>query len=340
MKKIGILGTGAIGCILGGYLARGGENVTLLSAFRRKVAEIISEKGLYVEGIHGDFTVDVPAKFLNDLSAKDMFDIVFVALKSNDLVDAVTRLKPHLEKDGCIVTLENGINEDFLVPIVGKERVIAGISFAGGAVVEPGRVHDHDGHFVIGELDGAITPRVQEIVEIMKKARPTQAVTNIRSWQWDKLAVVCMSVPTAAVTGLYHCDVFRDELCQRLFAHVALEVFRVAEADGYPKEELNGKSRSKWEAVAKGEISGLPGPDEFIPNFPREVDAYTKDMRLGRPLEVDYTNGAVVRIGKQYGIPTPVNALLVQRIHEIERGKAVPSYALAEEIIAAGMKQL
>ena len=338
MKKIGVLGTGGIGCIMGGYLANACEDVTLISAFRRSVAELISEKGLFVEGVRGDFSVNVKAKYLGDLTESDQFDLVFIALKSNDLVTAVTRLEPHLKKDGCAVTLGNGINEEFIIPILGKERVIAGISFAGGAVIEPGHVKDHDGHFVIGELDGSITPRVQEIARIMEAARPARAVPDIRKWQWEKLSSVSMSVPAAAVSGMYHCDVFYDPMCMQLFAQVALEIYRVAEADGCHLDQINGKPASHWQDVADGKSSGLPGPDDFIPNFPREPDAYTKDMRLGRPLEVDYTNGAVVRIGARYGIPTPVNELLVRSIHEIADGKLTASRELAEAVIAAGKK--
>jgi ketopantoate reductase len=145
-----------------------------------------------------------------------------------------------------------------------------------------------------------------------------------------------MSVPAATVTGKYLGDVFTDEKCQKIFAHVALEAFKVAEADGCPKAEFSGKSAEHWQAVADGRISGLPSPDELIPGFPpEEVDAYTKDIRLGLDLEIGYTNGAIVRIGKQHGIPTPVNELLIQKVYDIAAGKATPGYALADEIIAA-----
>lgn len=333
MKKIAVMGTGAIGCLLGGYLIKNGVDLTMISAFRRETAAYLNEHGLQVDGIHGDFHVDVRARFLDDLAEDEIFDVVILGLKSNDLVSAVTRLKPHLAQDGCVVTLQNGINEEFLTPIVGENRVVAGITFAGGAVLGPGHVRDHDGHFVIGELRGQITPRTEELVEILKNARPTQAVTNIRDWQWDKLSAVSTNVPTATVSGEYQFETFDIPRCQVLFSYLALEAWDVAIADGCPKELYGGRTRAQWEQIRDTGV--IPEPETpRMPFPPKVVDAYTKDIRTGAELEIDHTNGAIVRLGRRYGVPTPANELLIHTIREIEAGRAVASYDLMESIIA------
>ncbi len=331
MKRLAVLGTGAIGCLLGGYLLKNGLDVTMLSAFRRETADYFNTHGLEVKGIHGDFHVDVRAAALDDLQENDCFDAVFLALKANDLVDAVTRLKPHLAPDSCVVTLQNGINEEFLTPILGEARVVAGISFAGGAVLGPGCVQDHDGHFVIGELSGEITPRAEALVEILKNARPAQAVTDIRAWQWQKLAAVATSVPAATISGEYLFSTFDSPKCQRLFAYIALEAQAVSAADGWPQETFGGRSQAEWRAIAGGapapEIERLPMPDGV-------VDAYTKDIRAHLPLEIDYTNGAIVRLGRRYGVPTPANELLIATIRDIEAGAATAGEALLDAVLA------
>ena len=102
MKKIAVLGSGAIGGMLAAYLKRGGEDVTIIPAFRRENATQIRKEGLSVSGPRGDFQVFPETIFLDDLTPETMFDYVFLGLKANDFVSAVTRFQPNIIK---IVTL-------------------------------------------------------------------------------------------------------------------------------------------------------------------------------------------------------------------------------------------
>ena len=124
MKKCAVLGTGSIGSLVGGYLAHGGADITMVTAFRRDKAELLNKNGLRMTGNGDDFRTPIRAAFLDDLGPEDVFDIVFLAVKSNDLEDAVPRFLPHLKADGCFVTLENGINEDYLVSVAGAEVTV------------------------------------------------------------------------------------------------------------------------------------------------------------------------------------------------------------------------
>lgn len=323
MKRVAVLGTGSIGCILGAYLSHGGIPLTMLSAFRKETAEKITANGIVLEGIHGRIETKVKATYLRELLPEDEFDVVILAVKSNDLVEAVTRLKDHLADDGCVVTLQNGINEEFLIPILGAKRVVSGVSYTGGKTLAPGHVQDHDGRFVIGELDGRMSTRLEEIAQILRLARPVEVVSNIRDYQWDKLGKVCITVPTATVSGSFQFETFRQPLCQRLFAYLALECMKVAGADGCYMERLEGLTSEQWQRVKQGENllvyrqGGMP-----LDKMPKDVvDAYTKDIAAGNPLELSHTNGAIVRIGRRYRIHTPANELLIETIEKIREGR-------------------
>lgn len=337
MKKCAVLGTGSIGCLVGGFLTHGGADITMVTAFRRDRAEQLNRTGLHMTGGGADFRTPIKAAFLDDLGPEDKFDIVFLAVKSNDLADVIPRFLPHLKEDGCFVTLENGINEEYLAAQAGESRVVAGTTFAGGRMVTPDHMESHEGHFYVGETDGRLTDRAAEIADLLSLCRPAEATAHIRAYQWDKLARVCLSVPCACISGLFLGSVFCEPRLQKLFALLALELFAVAEADGSPRDTVEEKSRQEWTDVLEGRLTGLEGRTDDWP--PGIVDAYTGDIRKGRPLEIGFTNGAVVRLGKKYGVPTPINEYVTDTVFAIEAGRETPGFHNVERALAlAGVK--
>lgn len=319
------------------YLNRAGLDVTTISAYRPETAMAINNFGIDLSGVNGSFHVNANAAFLDDLTAQDVYNYIFLGLKSNNYADAVGRIAPHLAEDGCIITLQNGINDDILIPIVGKERVVVGISFAGGKQVSANHFEDHDGHFVIGEIDGQITPRLNEIAEILRHARPTQYTDNIRTWQWEKLGTVALHVPLCTITGTYMQEAFGNPYVLRFFDLMAEEIFAVAEADGCKDVLIMGRNRAQW-ASGESQMPQMPPPDSD--EGPKKglpegvVDAYTKDIRNGAQLEIDFTNGSVMRLGKRYGVPTPVNEAVIAAIRAIEAGTETPGDAYANQLLS------
>lgn len=332
MKQCAVVGLGAIGLMVGAGLIHGGNDVTLISAFRKEQAEELCRTGLRLTKEGADFRVPVKAMYIEDIPGDMVFDIVFLGLKSNDLSAVIPRMVPHLKEDGCLVSLQNGINEEYLVSQVGEKRVVAGTTFAGGQLKAPDHMVSHDGYFRVGEMDGTITPRVLEIADMLRHVHPAEASENIRGDQWDKLSRVCLSVPSAAISGLYLGSVFMEPRLQKLFACLALELFRVAEADGAPRKTVEEKTREEWEKVLRGELTGLEGRVDSWP--PGIVDAYTSDILKGRPLEIGFTNGAVVRLGEKYGIPTPINRFMVETIFAIEAGKETRGFHQVQKALA------
>lgn len=334
MKKIAVIGVGAIGGLLGAYLTRGGHDVTVISCFRRENAEYMATHGIAVDGAKGSFHVNVKSVFIDDLKKDDLFDIFMVALKGNDTQQVLKCLKVHLRADGYCLTLQNGLNENLIADILGEQRVVYAVSRAGGALTAPGHVCDHDGEFVIGEADNSRTPRILELQQILSCARPTSVAQDILEVKWEKLCTVALSVPACTVSGIYLSDIFFDSAAHQLYGLLALEIFRVAAASGHPMEKIMERTPEDWLPIAQGEQDGAWDPATAEIHFPpKVVDAYTQDIRRGRPLEIGYTNGAVIRLGKKYGVPTPVNQRLVDAIYDIEKGAEQPGKALLQRII-------
>lgn len=321
IKKIAVAGTGAIGAMVGGWLTRAGFDVTLLSTARPEQALLLNQTGLTLEGYKDTFHVPVQAKYLYKLDPSDRYNAIFLTMKSNGLVDALPELCRHLATDGVIIPMQNGINDKLLESYTTPEHIVTCVTFAGGAQLGPGRYMNHDGEFWVGASEAVSKEVVQNVVELAEKVRPTHLTEKIREIQWDKLSRVCLSVPTACISGLYLGDVFCHPDTQKLFAALALEIFHVARADGCPREVVEERTESEWEKIFTGRLTGLEHANEFKPWPKGIVDAYTADIRKGLPLEIDYTNGAVVHIGEQYGIDTPAHREVLRAVHEIERGE-------------------
>ena len=330
--RIAVVGTGAIGAMMGGYLTRAGCDVTMLSVSRREQALFLQEHGLSLEGYGEDFHTAVQAAFLPDLKVEAGYDIIFLTVKSNDLERTLELVKPHAAPDGVIIPMQNGIHDPLLERFFPPEQIVTCVTFAGGAVLAPGRYRNHEGSFFIGGSEAVPKETVRLAAEIAGLVRPTAISDHIRSVQWDKLSRVCLSVPTACISGLFLGDVFLHPETQRLFAALALELFDVAGADGCPRRSVEEKSKEEWEDIWTGKKTGLERADEFRP-WPRGiVDAYTSDIRKGLPLEIDYTNGTVAALGRRYGVPVPAHSALLDAVHAVERGEEQAGLPLLRRI--------
>ena len=338
-KHMAVIGTGSIGLMLGAFLARGGHDVTLVSQFRPEMAELLGGEGIRVTFGPETWVQPVKSVFWADIPAGERFDIIFLAGKSNDTRDAMEKMGDHLKPEGFVTSLQNGINDDVIAEYVGPERVMPCVCFAGGQCPEKNHVATHDGYFIIGEPSGKPTERLSELEEILSCVKRVEVTEDIRGGRWKKLSEVCMTVPVATVSGYPLFGGFGEPLVRRVFGRLAGEVMAVEQACGTKPEPIMGLNSDEWAVLAEGEDPALeerflaatrhPGPPTEETPQPEGVsfapsDAYTQDIRKGRPLEVWYTNGYVQQQARALGISTPVNDRLLEMIREIEAGTRKP----------------
>ena len=166
--KIGIMGAGAVGCYVGAYFVKEGEDVTFIDMWPEHV-ETMRSKGLRASGSQGDFTVPVNAMHLTDAqNIYDLFDIAIISVKSYDTEWATHFIKRYVKSEGFFVSIQNCWNDPLIGDIVGPGRALGCVAASSEvALWEPGHVNrggsprpDH-GHtvFRVGEHDGFITPK-------------------------------------------------------------------------------------------------------------------------------------------------------------------------------------
>ena len=194
MKKIAIIGTGAIGTLLGGYISMAGEDITLIGSYWRENIETMRQDGLKIDGCRGEHVVKVKAIHIDELDELgSKIDLLFITVKAYDTERILTLMKPYLKDDAWIVSCQNGIMESVIISTVGKSNTIGCSTTISATLWEPGHVTQTGTPgvlaFTIGELSGQITPRIKELARILELCGKTKITTNIWGELWSKLAM-------------------------------------------------------------------------------------------------------------------------------------------------------
>lgn len=299
--RIVIMGAGSMGCLLGGYLARGGHTVFLVDPQPDRVAAI-EAGGIVVEGVGGDFEVEVAAGTAYTGEAPDL---VLVCVKAYDTAQAASDITTFLGDDTEVLTLQNGVgNLERLAHTLPRDQLLAGTTALGANLLAPGRVHHAgEGETHIGDAYGERSDRAEGISRLFTEARlPATCTGDIHQLIWSKLAV---NVGINALTAL-----LRVRNGRLLAAEGAARVMEPAVA----------------ECIAVAEESGVQLDPEATQSRVREVARHTAsnrssmlmDMLGGRRTEIDAINGAVVRRGRELGVAVPVNETLTNLVHAQE----------------------
>src|SRR5262249_40156740 len=170
-RKIAVLGCGAIGSSISADLTKAGYDPVVIDQWPAQV-EAPRANGLCVQMPDGEVKTPIRALHLCDLASANLeFEMVFLAVKSNDDSWLAEFIKPYLRPDGVLVGTQNGMNDDTLASILGRERIVGCAMELSAEIFTPGLVKRNTAHqttwFAVGELDGFSTPRVREIAEIL-----------------------------------------------------------------------------------------------------------------------------------------------------------------------------
>ncbi len=308
--KFAVVGAGALGSAIGGVLTEAGHDVLLITRNRSHV-DAISQGGLVLRTAGVDRVVQARAA----ASAQDaialgqsVVDCMIVLVKSAQTHDAVSATMGLIGPNTCVLSLQNGLgHEDILSQLVGAHRVLAGKTYVGGQFIAPGHVicgHvGKDTH--MGELDGSISPRISAITAAFNGAGLLTTVSNnIMGTIWDKLFINVATGAISGITRLAYGDLYQMPQLQ------AVGVAAVAEAMAIAKiKNIHTSMTDPLQAWTK---AGAGLPAEFKPSI-------LQTLERGVRSEVDFINGAVVRLGALHGVPTPVNNTLLACIQGIEK---------------------
>jgi len=322
-KKMAVLGAGAIGSSVGADLTRAGHDVCLIDQWPEHI-EVMKSKGLHISMPEGEFDTQVRALHLCELAAlKPQYDIVFLASKSPDTCWLTNFIKPYLRPTGVLVSLQNSLNDEWIAPLIGYQRDVASVVELAAQTLAPGVVKRRTGPakawFALGEMHGRITPRVQELAQILSAAGKTETTTNIWGAKWSKLIVNTMSHAIAAILRGVESDVVENPKLFQLGVALGKECLDVGLSLGYRVEPVFGLTTEDM----------MGAPEEMLKrilltlcaHIGKHTNSFLQDILKGRPSEVYYMNGLVAAKGREAGIPTPFNDEITSIVEQIESGQ-------------------
>jgi 2-dehydropantoate 2-reductase len=336
--KIAVWGSGAIGGVVGAGMAAAGEDVLMVDIVPDHVAAI-NERGLFVR--FGATEQRVAVRAALPVEVTGTFDIVFLAVKSQYREDALDAIVPHLAPDSAVVSLQNGVNEPHIAKRIGAARTIGCLVDFSSDYQAPGEImRGRAGNLFVGELDGRMTPRLEEIRRLLALSVPAFTRTNILGFVWAKICKGTVDATTALV------DTNALELrADRRYHPIRIQLLRegilVAAADGVKVEAFAHFDPAPFLDLSSGSVAAAFAVlDEMARgqahNNTRVRTGYWRDIVVRkRKTELEYVTGEIVRGGARLGVPTPLNALQMNMFDEIESGRRPMQWENLEELAAA-----
>jgi 2-dehydropantoate 2-reductase len=322
-RKIAVLGAGAIGSSLSADLTKAGHDVTVIDQWPAQV-EALKTSGIVVTMPDGEVKTPIRALHLCDLASANLeFDIVFLAVKSNDDRWLAELIKPYLKADGVLVGTQNGMNDDTLASIVGKQRVIGCAMELSAEIFTPGQVKRNTTHkttwFAVGELDGSYTPRVKEIAALLGHVGRCDITNNIYGAKWTKLIANTMTMGPFGLLGLGNTDAANVPGMFELSVQLGRESYAVGTALGYRTEAIFGLRADEFAGSSDENL--VTAMKTLLGHVSRGRTAPIHDHMKGRRSEMEFISGVVSKKGRELGIPTPFNDAVVEIDRAINKGE-------------------
>lgn len=324
--KYTIYGAGAIGSVIGAYLARGGIEVEYVDIDEAHV-RMLNQAGLTIKLADMDFTVPAKAYTPAEFALQtDQLGIVLLCVKAHHTLEAVKTIVSRLADNGYIVSFQNGLCEADIASIVGRERTVGCFVNLFADYLEPGIInYGGQGAVYIGELDGRISERVLSLVDTLGLWGPAKATDNISGYLWSKLAYGAILISTA-LTNETIADILENKRHQLMLFDLAAEILRTAEhykiqplgfddwkpSWGYPIDKRD------W-AVIEQEVAAHI---KRLRSYTKTHTGVWRDLAVRkRKTEVSAQLQPIVDKAEQAGIEVPLLKTLIRLIEELENGE-------------------
>lgn len=313
--KIAVIGAGAIGSLVAGYLKLKEADVSIIG--HPDSVRAINEKGIHVSGVRGDFKVRLSAS--ENLDFKP--DLAILATKTQD-IDASLKDNLRFLEEAIILTTQNGVQADNLVAdLLPHEDIISSIVMFGSTYLEPAKVvHNFEGNWIIGKIFEKNDDKVTSVAKILNRIFPTIITENIKGMKYLKIFVNANNcIP--AILGTSMQEAFSDTEISRISIAIWREGLKIVSESGinllslpdFPLERLVKLASMPPEEAAKI-FSGI------MVNLSKEplYGSILQSIKRGRTSEIDYINGEFVNLADKNDSDARLNRKLVELVHQVE----------------------
>ena len=319
--KCAIYGAGAMGTVLGAYIARAGRDIDLINRNERHVAAL-KEKGAHIVG-KADFVQKVNAMLPSEM--KEKYDIILLMTKQRENAAIAAFLKDYLKEDGVLCTCQNGLPEPAVAEIMGKDRTL-GCAIAWGATFRGEGVSELTSDpsaltFSLGALGKG--NHLQDVKSLLECMGTVSVEENFIGARWSKLLINSAFSGLSTVTGGTFGEVAKRKDSRRVAQRLIKECIDVAKGAGICIEPVQGHKIDKlfdYRGPVKRALSFALIP-VAMKKHASLISSMLQDLKKGKKCEIDFINGTVSAFGEKYGVPTPFNDRTVKIVHGIEEGK-------------------
>lgn len=317
MEPLVIWGAGAVGGVLGAWLARTGHDPLLVDVVPEHVAAM-KTRGLHVEGTRDPFTQPVRAALPEEV--RGPLGTVYLAVKCHYTRAAIEMVAPLLAPDGVVVSMQNGLNEDVIAEAVGRERTIGAFVNYSATWKGPGELEHGGAHPIyVGELDGSLTPRLEEIRKTLESFEETIATDNIWGYLWSKTVYGTLLEATALVSEDIP-DLLREPGVGATLYRLVREAMGVPDRLGVTLEPFRGFDPGAYRAPDWQ--PAIEGVASFYGSQVQRRTGVWRDLAVRhRKTEIDCHSGALAAQGRELGLDMSRVERLVSLIHGIEEGE-------------------
>jgi 2-dehydropantoate 2-reductase len=295
--QVAVIGAGAVGCYYGGLLLKAGHDVTFIG--RQPHVDAINAHGLLLDT--KTFRGHLPAKAASDTTNFASPDLVLVCVKSADTEQAGASLAGRLRPQTSVLSLQNGVDNAQRLSAVTGHAVIPVVVYVGSEMAGPGHVRHHGG----GDLAIGPSAASEALAQIFQAAGVNITIADdIDKTLWSKLIINCAFNALSAVAGISYGPMLEVEGTRDVVTRAVQEATSVARA------------------------SGVSIPDDLLAHIlniptlmPNQMSSTAQDLARGKPSEIDFLNGHVVRKGVELGIATPTNQALQLMVKLAERAR-------------------
>jgi 2-dehydropantoate 2-reductase len=321
--NIVVVGAGAIGAATAAFLVKAGWNTEIVCK-HQEIADLAQSPGLHVFGVKGEHYVPVRAvKDIKDLSGPK--GVVLLATKATDCLEAAKELLPVLSPNSIVVSLQNGICEDALAGVVGRDRMVGCVVGWGATMHGPAQIEvTSPGQFVIGNIDHRPDQRLPLVQEMLSAVVPTRISNNIMGELYSKLIINSCINSLGVMTGMNLGKLLAQRKIRKIFSALMREAMAVAAAMGIKVEPAGGGKLDYYRFLDGSSFTSNLKRNLLIRiigfKYRRIRSSSLQSLERGRRTEIDYLNGYICDRGREHGVPTPVNDAVVTMIRQIEAG--------------------
>ena len=303
--RIAIVGSGGVGGYFGGRLAAAGADVTFLA--RGAHLEAMRARGLRLDSPKGNLHLPRVAAE-SDPAAVGHADVVFFAVKLYDTEGALAMLPPLVGPRTIVVGFQNGVETvDTLTRAVGASHTAGGVSYVSAVIAEPGVIrHTAMDHLIFGMPDGSRSAQLDALLEACRPAGFQSTLSqDITVDIWTKFVRLSVFSGMTAVTRSPIGVIVNDPELLDMLKAAARETLAVAHAKGV---KVAGSIDEDVAAAYKA----LP---------PQAKASMLEDLERGRRIELPWLSGAVARIGREVGVPTPIHTFITAVLKPFVNGR-------------------